>query len=288
LFKQFARKYGIQTPQAVYFDNEEKALNWLSQAEYPIIVKPIDLTGGKGVSRADNHTQAVESVKYAFQKSRANHIVIEPFIEGTQHAMCTFLVNQKVVAVGSNNEYSLFDDPYKVEIATFPADYINEMQQCLVAQVEKMAEVLHLKDGIFHMQYIVRDGKPYIIECMRRVLGNMYGIPCSKLNGFDWYLWQSKVYCGYSMDTFPKDVAQSGYWASRPVYPKADGTFKQLHIPADFERFIFKRVDLQQPGYVITDYHQEILSLLFMRFDSNDEMHHILVDRYEDIRVEVE
>lgn len=52
-FKKFAREYGITTPQSEYFFEEEDAVKWLDKAEYPIIVKPTDLSAGRGVAKAD-------------------------------------------------------------------------------------------------------------------------------------------------------------------------------------------------------------------------------------------
>ena len=282
LFKKFARKNGIQTPLAVYFDNIPEAKMWLGKAIYPIIIKPVDLTGGKGVHRADNFSEAVKAIEDAFVLSRAKHIVIEPFIEGTQHAICTFLRNQKVIAVGSNNEYS-FENPYKVEIDTYPADNIYVVQSFLVSQIEKMAQILHLNDGIFHMQYRMKDDQPWIIEPMRRILGNLYGIPCEGLNNLNWDMWQAKAYCGDDLSEFPKNVSQSGYWAYRTVMCRRNGMVKGIHVDESIRKYIFDEFMTWKKGDIIENHLSESLGFYFMKFDSKEEMDHIMLDRYDDI-----
>lgn len=62
-FKKFAREYGITTPQSEYFFEEEDAVKWLDKAEYPIIVKPTDLSAGRGVAKADCYEEAKSAIK---------------------------------------------------------------------------------------------------------------------------------------------------------------------------------------------------------------------------------
>ena len=282
LFKKFAANHRIQTPEANWFDNASAAKSWLENVTYPIIIKPVDLTGGKGVQRADCYNEAIHAINNAFEKSRIKHIVIEPYIEGTQHAICTFLINQKVVAVGSNNEYS-FENPYKVEIDTFPADNIEEVQPFLVSQIEKIANLLHLNDGIFHLQYRMRDGTPWIIEPMRRVLGNLYGIPCERLNNLNWDLWQAKAYCGDDLSDFPKNVQQQGFWAYRVLMCKKNGCVCDISVAEALKKYIFDEFITWKKGEIINNHLEEAIGFYFMKFDSREEMNHIMINRYDDI-----
>lgn len=286
-FKIFAKENGIQTPEAVYFDNIPEAKRWLGYAEFPIIIKPIDLTGGKGVHRANNYGEAIYAIEDAFALSRAKHIVIEPYIEGSQHAICTFLINKKVVAVGSNNEYS-FENPYKVEIDTYPADNIEKVQPFLVSQIEKMAQILNLNDGIFHMQYRMKEDKPYIIEPMRRVLGNLYGLPCGKLNNLNWDYWQAKTYCGDELTGFPENISQNGFWAYRTVMCKREGVVKGIHVDEDLKPYIFDEFMTYEQGQEIHNHLNESLGFYFMKFKSEKEMNHIMIDRYDGISATME
>ena len=280
-FKKFTKDNGIISPTAQDFTNIDDAKSSVI-SQFPVIVKPIDLTGGKGVSRADNRNELMVSIDKAFAFSRAKHIVIEPFIFGTQHAICTFLINGKVAAYGSNDEYS-FQNPYKVEIDTYPATTIEMTKDILISQIEKMASILKLVDGIFHVQYIFCNGKPYIIECMRRVLGNLYGLPCSLLNNFNWDLWQAKVYCGEDLSSFPKNVLSEGFWAYRAVMCKKNGLPIGVHIDKDLRHYVFDEFWTWKPGDIITNYMTESLGFYFMKFSSQQEMYDILVNGYDKI-----
>lgn len=284
-FKQFAEKYGINTPIAKYFTDENDAIRWLNEAVFPIIVKPTDLTGGKGVSRANDKKEAICSVRRAFNKSRIKHIVIEPFIEGSQHACCTFIINEKVVAICTNNEYS-FANPYKVEIDTYPAEKFDSVKDELVKQAEKMASTLHLNDGILSMQYIMNNGTPHIIEAMRRVLGNLYMIPAEKLTGLNWDYWEAKVYCGLGTCDFPNNLKQDGYYAYRTIMGTKNGFVKRLVIPEDFNQYIFDKYIIWDAQIPINDYMSEALAFIFFKFNSMEEMNDILLKQYSRIYAE--
>lgn len=284
-FKQFAKEHGIQTPQAEYFLEEKEAINWLDNAEYPVMVKPTDLTGGKGVSKANTYEEAVEAIKMAFFRSKIKRIIIEPFIEGTQHACCTFIMNEKVVAYCTNNEYS-FANLYLVEIDTYPANNFKSVKTFLLSEVEKMCSILKLKDGILHIQYRMKDGKPYIIEAMRRILGNLYMIPAEKHTGINWDYWEAKTHCGLDCSDFPAHFGEKSFYAYKTIMGTKNGRIKKVIIPETFKKYIFDEFMLWNPDKPIENYLSEQLGFLFFQFKTKEEMNFVLFDRYNDIYVE--
>jgi biotin carboxylase len=284
-FKQFARIHRINTPLAECFSNRKKAIEWAFNAEYPLIVKPTDLSAGRGVSKINNRKDVLKVISNAFNNSRIKKIVIEPFIDGTQHACCTFIVNKKVTVCCSNNEYS-FVNPYRVEIDTFPVDDFKIVKKNLIREAEKIASLLNLKDGILHMQYRLKQGKIYIIEVMRRVLGNLYGVPAEKLTGLNWDYWEARALCGLDCSSFPIVSDQKGFYAYKAIMGTRNGVVKKIVIPSFFERYIFDRCILRDSYVQVQDYKSESLGLLFFQFNSREEMNHILLDQYDKIYVE--
>ena len=228
-FKDLALRLGIRTPRSHGFNNFSDAEKFLSTAKYPIIMKPVDSAGGKGVNRADDFESAQKFLPIAFDHSKSGRVVIEPFLTGSQHGFCTFLVNQKVRAICSNDEYS-FAHPWRVEIDTFPASNFDLVKKDLVESIEKIAGELNLKDGIFHVQYIFQDGKPWIIEAMRRILGNMYFIPGNALTGIDWEYWETRARLDLSLKDFPTHVKQEGYFSYKTILANRNGKIKRIRV----------------------------------------------------------
>lgn len=287
-FKKVCARLNILTPEAFEFRDYHEAVQYIQDGIlYPVIVKPVDCSAGNGISRADDGSQALSAVKEAFQMSATGEIVIEEFVEGEQAACCTFLHHKKVIACCSNNEYSIVN-PYRVEIDTFPAKGFQKVKGILIQEIEKIAEALELSDGIFHVQYRVKDGKPYILEGMRRVLGNMYGIPAEKASGFDWDYWEALSHCGFPLDSIPNKTDEEGFYAYRAVMAGKNGHIKNVTMDSAVQKYIFDQCMLWEKGQEIKNYQSEPLGFYFMKFESMEEMHHVMLGEYDKIVVEME
>ncbi len=286
-FKQFAEEHRISTPKSFVFTDHEEALKWSQSASYPLIVKPSDASAGNGSEKIESLGEVEGAILQAFQQSRNHVILIEEYVEGTQHGFCTFLRNQKVVAHCTNNEYSIMN-PYRVEIDTFPASNYKQVEELLIREIEKIAEILQLRDGIFHLQYIMKEGKPYIIEVMRRVLGNMYSVPANMLTNMDWDYWEARVRCGLSSENFPKQIEQQGYYAYKTILAPSNGNITRIEIPKQYKDYIVREYYLKKVGDAITNYKSQPIGFLFLIFRSEEEMFRILIESYDNAAVAVQ
>ncbi|TQR54332.1 ATP-grasp domain-containing protein [Campylobacter troglodytis] len=281
-FKHFCLQNGISSPISQGFNDINKANSYIksSNPTYPLIIKPIDLSAGKGVSVAKNAKEAQIAILKAFETSRLKRIVIEPFIKGTQHGYCTFLIKGKIVATCSNNEYSILN-PYRVEIDTFPASNYKKISRQLNSQIEKIARCLKLKDGIFHCQYIYDGKKAWIIEAMRRILGNMYHIPGNLLTNMNWEYWEVCAKCGLSLKDFPKNVKQEGFFAYKTILADKDGVLEGIERIKEYDKFVLSAYTLQKRGFEIKNHTDTPLKFLFMQFASQKEMQEALIKNYK-------
>ena len=286
-FKVFAKENKLFSPISDSYNNFESVIAAQDKYDYPLIIKPVDLTGGKGVSKVENSEEYLAAAQKALETSRIGKIVVEKFIQGSQHGFCTFLINQKVVAVCSNDEYS-FVNPYRVEIDMFPATGIERCKQILIDQVEKIANILKLKDGIFHLQYIEDEEGPHIIEVMRRMLGNMYSVPANALMGFDWAYWQARAQMGLSCADFPFNNRAEGCFAYKTILAQDNGRIEKINIPERYQKYIVGQNIQRHVGDVISDCVSEPVGLLFMQFSSQAEMHKVLIDEYCNNIVQIE
>lgn len=175
-YRALAEKLGIATPRAITVKTcaDEAFARAVAPLTYPIIVKPVDLTGGKGILRANNLEEAITAYKNACSRTREDHIVVEEFVEGSNHGFSAFLIGGKVAFCFADNE-QYFLNKYMVSGANTPSTTAPAGIGQLVRDSEKLAAHLHLVDGILHIQYIERaDGTPVIIEICRRAPGDLY------------------------------------------------------------------------------------------------------------------
>lgn len=270
-FKDYVREQNIPSPISTAFHNRENALDYTKDASYPIIVKATDLTGGKGIMKAENPEEAKTAIDNAFSRSRAKHIVIEPYIVGTQHSIVVFLVNKKIVASVSCNSYSPLN-PYLIQTEILPADYIDIVQEELHGIIIKIAENLNLADGILTMQYIVEDGKPYIIELMRRCLGNQFLTVAGMVSGFPWeealIRAETGTDCSQLKATTPKakNCGHHGIMATR------NGIVDGYAIDDSVKPHIFQTIEILKNGDILEDCLNERVAYIYYAYDNREEI----------------
>ena len=63
LFKKFAMENGIQAIPSHWFEDDSSAIDFVKNAEYPLIIKPTDLGFGKSVTRIQNYEQGIKRIE---------------------------------------------------------------------------------------------------------------------------------------------------------------------------------------------------------------------------------
>lgn len=280
-FKELSQRHNLRTPEAKGFHDESLALEYALSLNYPVIVKPIDLTGGKGISKAIAVEEKKAAIHKAFDMSPSKRIVVEQFIEGTYHSFSTFIVDQKCAFAFSDNEY-FSSDPLCCITSAGPADKIESVHSILVEECEKLAKILNLKDGRLHLQYVMdAEGNPYVLEYTRRMSGDLYSYPVQRALGIDTPEWIVKAECGLNCKDCPKDIVQHGYVGRHCLRATRNGTIKNYSIDPELEKYIFNRVVWISPSLEITNYKAQRFGVIFFEFPSRDIMDKI-VSRIDD------
>jgi len=270
LFKKFSMEYEIPTPYAEGFDDPDKALASIGKRKSPLIIKPIDMSGGKGVSVVHHHEECLEAVKTAFSLSHSGRIVIEDFIEGTQHSFSTFIANGRVVFYFSDNEYSYLN-PFFVSTSAAPAVNVHQVADGLIQNIEKISKVLSLKDGIFHIQYLYSNKKAYILEITRRCSGDLYPYPVDYSTGLDWAGWIVRAETGMDCSGFPS-VTQKGFCGRHCIMSAKNGIMKHIVIDKQIEENIYDKLIWLKKGDRISNYLADKAGVVLLKYGSMDEM----------------
>lgn len=269
-FKKFVNKECIKSPTANYFSCMQDALLMNTDGMYPLIVKPTDQAGGKGIECVGNRVEFERAVKKAFNKSNIGHIVVEPFIEGTLHSMSTFIVDQKVISYATFNDYS-FKNRYMTNSGICPADNWERAVDVLIPETEKIAKKLGLVDGLLHMQYIMCQGEPWIIEMMRRTPGNNCTTASSRATGIDWKDWIIRAEAGEDCHGIPETRISQKIYGYHGVMSASDGVVDQIVIEEEFRKYITEINNYVEQGDHISDYlYQKCANAQFF-FYSEDE-----------------
>lgn len=285
-FKQFSLKHHLPTPYAECFDGQSKALAAVERLSFPLIIKPIDLTGGKGVAKVTDQQEYTEAIIKAFELSREKRVLVEAFFIGDQYSFSTFLVNQKVIFYFSDNEYS-YKNPYYVSTSAAPAVDVALYADSLVQAVEKTAAELGLVDGIFHIQYLANGEQANIIDITRRCSGDLYPYPVNYSTDADWAYWIVRAEAGLDVSGFP-DIEQTGFCGRHCIMSGQNGVVSDVIIDDKVKPYIYEDLFWWQPGDVIDNYLVQKVGMVFLNFSSMEEMLSITKQLPELIQVQMQ
>lgn len=295
-YRALATRLGIPTPRAITVrvsNRTENCANFettIAQLTFPIIVKPVDLTGGKGIHRAANVDEARVAYKDACSRTRQDHIVVEEFVQGTNHGFSAMLVKGKVAFAFADNE-QYFVNKYLVSGANTPSTSSGKTLAMLREYSECIAQELHLVDGILHIQYIERaDGTPVIIEICRRPPGDLYIKFVKYATGIDYPKFIVMAETGEDISGIA-DVPTQGFWLRHCIMadcqagdtlvtsdasPASDklceGIVRDVTFAPEIQGNIVEKFLWYKPGEVITDKLTYKAGIVFFKFDTLAEM----------------
>ena len=81
LFRTFLKEHGFNTPEACGYCTYEEAIADIERFHFPIMVKPVDSSGSKGVVKVYEQDGVKAAVEEALSYSRGKRFIIEEFIE---------------------------------------------------------------------------------------------------------------------------------------------------------------------------------------------------------------
>jgi len=162
----------IPQPNFLSLTSEAELLNH-TRWTFPIIVKPVDLTGGNGIEISRDLYSLRKAFGRAQSASPSGQVIVEEFLEGTYHGLTTIIQKQSVKFFFADNEFFLFD-PFRVSATTAPSDLNPNHIESLCRMVSRFAKTYNLVDGLLHIQLILSKGKVYVIEICRRTPGDLY------------------------------------------------------------------------------------------------------------------
>jgi len=294
-YRTLAQKLGIPTPRAMVVRNQKEfeaaicgkpacdacgkeyanAEGNVGGLVFPIIVKPVDLTGGKGIHRAANADEARAAYRDALSRTREDHVVVEEFVQGTNHGFSAMLVKGKVAFAFADNE-QYFINKYMVSGANTPSTTPASGLAKLRDYSERIARELKLVDGILHIQYIERaDGTPVIIEICRRPPGDLYIKFVQYATGVDYPKFIVMAETGMDIAAI-QDLPTQGFWLRHCIMAGseiADGaTVGEVSFAPEIQGNIVEKFLWFKAGDVITDKLTYKAGIVFFKFDTHDEM----------------
>ncbi len=293
-FRAFLAEHGFNCPKAKGYNNSEEAIKDIDYFNWPVIVKPVDSAGSKGVTKVENKADLRDAIETALQSSLSKHFVIEDFLDkvGAQSSADIFTIDGKLVYPTYSDQ--LFDpdaaNPYTPAIEIWPASMEQKFQDNLTEQLQKLFTLLNVKSGIYNVESrVCSDGKTYIMEVSPRGGGNRIAELQDMATGQSLIRNEIRKALGMPLDdiTAPK---YDGVWCNYILHSNKPGTFVSVDINPDFEKKYVRDIGLiVKPGDKIVPFTgaNNSLGTLFLQFKNREDVENILsqIDRYISIQL---
>ncbi|MBV5309733.1 acetyl-CoA carboxylase biotin carboxylase subunit family protein [Chromatium okenii] len=270
-YRVFAHKNEIASPYAKGFNSVESALLALDNFHFPVMIKPVDLTGGKGISKIQKADDARSALEAAFRVSRVQRVVIEEFIEGSRHGLSTFIRDGKVVFYFNDNEY-YFLNPYLVSAASTPGNVSTNVVMKLCTIIEHFVSLLALKTGIVHVQYILNEsGQPIIIEICRRAPGDLYTSFVQYATGINYPSYIVRAAAGIECDDLVHAHPKS-FFTRHCVMTSHQGKVRDVIFDPNIQKNLVGQFMWWKAGDIVNDFLTQKFGIVFLHFDTMEEM----------------
>jgi biotin carboxylase len=177
--KERLRDAGVSVPPFARVGGLEDLKAFAARTGFPLVVKPVDNSGARGVLRITRDQDVAEAFAYSRRFSYSGELIVEKFIEGLQISTEGLMLDNVFYATGfADRNYARLDDavPFMVEDGGDIPTVLGEADKKLVeAEFEKATRALGIDWGPAKGDLIFgRDGKAYVIEIAARLSGGNF------------------------------------------------------------------------------------------------------------------
>ena len=293
-FRDFLAKHGFNVPQAKGFSSVEEAMSEKYWYPWPVIVKPTDSAGSKGVTRVDRLEDLEAALQTAFDHSLSGRVIVEEFIEkaGCSSDSDCFSVDGELKFVSFSAQR--FDvnapNPYTPSAYSWPSTFTKEQEAELTSEIQRLLTLLGMRTSVYNIETrIGTNGKPYIMEVSPRGGGNRLSEMLRFATGVDLITNAVRAAVGDEV----AGIEQKDYddhWAEVVLHTEKSGRFDSLDIVPEFAEKHVRQTDLWvKPGDEIRAFMgaNDAIGTLVLCFDTEEELVSALkdVDNWMTIKV---
>lgn len=236
-FRRFLTENGFVVPKAKGYASVEEALADRDWYSWPVIVKPTDSAGSKGVTRVDRYEDLKPALEWAFKHALHGHIIVEEFIEkqGCSSDSDCFSVDGELTFASFSAQR--FDENavgmFVPAAYSWPSSMNMQQEAELTAEIQRLLTLLGMRTAIYNVETrIGKNSKGYIMEVSPRAGGNRLAEIVSMATGVDLVTASVRTAVGDGIGDIRMKPYQ-GHWAEIILHAPKAGTFSRLIVDND-------------------------------------------------------
>lgn len=279
LFRQFLTNNGFTVPKSKGYHCIEDALAEVDYFTWPIMVKPVDSAGSKGVTKVKHPDGLSNAVVCALDSSLSKMFIVEEFIEkaGCSSDSDGFSVNGELQFVSFSDQR--FDDeaanPYTPSAYSWPSTIDEKYQLELSHELQRLLRLLDMKTSVYNIEVrIGLDGRAYIMEVSPRGGGNRLSEMLRYSTGVDLIKNAVRAAVGDEVIDLASPI-YNGNWAEIIIHADKDGIFQAIEIDEEIQRKYVMELDLWiNQGELVKSFNgaNDAIGTLVVRFETEEEL----------------
>ncbi len=278
-FRQFLADNGFNVPNARGYNKAEDALKDVDYFNWPVIVKPVDSAGSKGVSRVDNPKDLEVAISHALEESHNGHFIIEDFLEkeGLSSGSESFFVDGKLKYNAFYDQY--FDDeatnPYTPSAELWPTDKSQRYQDEIRNELQRLGILLKFRTGLFNVEWrVCKNGKVYLMEVSPRAGGNRLAEILNYATDIDIIEAEIRKSIAENIPCI-SEPTYKGYYAIQVLHSKFEGIIDYVSIDPVFKsKYVIEEEYRFQSGDKVSSFSgaNAAIGTLFLKFRTREEL----------------
>lgn len=293
-FRAFLTRNGFNVPQAKGFDSIDAAMNETYWFPWPVIVKPTDAAGSKGVTRVDRPEDLKAALEYAMEHSISGHIIVEEFIEKAGCSSDTDSMSIDGELVFTSFCAQRFDDnatnPYTPAAYSWPSTFTEEQEAYLRSEIQRLLTLLGLKTAVYNIETrIGTNGKPYIMELTPRGGGNRLCEMLRYATGVDMITAITRAIVGDPILEPIEQKPYNGHWAEIILHADKSGIFDHLDISKVLPAEVVEEDLWVKNGDKVESFEgaNNAIGTLVLKFQTSEELEYAITHQHEWLKVVV-
>lgn len=292
LFRKFLADNGFNCPHAKGYNNVEEALADIEYFDWPVIVKPVDSAGSKGVTKVEEPKDLRQAIEVALESSISKNFIIEDFLEkeGFSVGSESFVVDGKLKYNGFYDQY--FDNeavnPYTPSAEVWPSVMQPEYQEEIKSELQRLIDILGITTGLFNVECrVCKNGKAYLMEVSPRAGGNRLAEMLNYAADVNINEAETRKALGLSVGDI-HEPNYRGHFAILVLHSEKEGIFDGVSIADDFrkEHIIEEEIRVEK-GEQIDSFKgaNAAIGTLFLKFDTREELAHALENQKDWLKI---
>lgn len=186
-YKALCKEYGVPTVEE-YIISESSTDEDFDNIKYPVLVKPADNSGARGISICYDKEELIRAYERAISFSDSKEVLVEQYLNGKEVTIFWAFQDGDIMLAGMGNRHMRHKEAGIIPLPvgySFPSIHIKEYEKEIEPKVKEMLSSIEIKNGMMFMQCLIEDGQCIVYDIGFRLTGSLEYKLQAHIDGYD-------------------------------------------------------------------------------------------------------